>query len=129
MILNFLAPKNAAFESVEVDGEEVPLVQFLDEDSPVAWHVLEIPAGERATATATYTVPGAIDVVDGIARFRFKMVPQPLVRPDRYAVRVRPPQGFSFVDPLGAGDPATNVTERGILDSDVEVALELSRDG
>ena len=125
MILHVLAPTTAEIERVAVDGDEVPAKILYDDEFPVAWHVLELPSGNETRVVLRYTLMHAIDVEEGIPRFRFAMVPQPLPTPDEVSLTVNPPPGFAFVDRLN-GSHNEVYEHKGKLDSTLSIDLEVA---
>lgn len=116
MLFNLLAPRGAVFEKVEVDGKEVALLEYRDGKFPVAWELLEMPAGSDSRVEVTYRVTNAISVRDGVPRFNFRIVPQALVKPDRFSLTIEAPAGLA----LAEGHPDTpgvaRFTKQGLLD-------------
>lgn len=116
MLFNLLAPRGAVFEKVEVDGREVALLEYRDGKFPVAWDLLEMPAGTDSRVEVTYRVTNAISVRDGVPRFNFRIVPQALVKPDRFSLTIAAPAGLE----LAEGHPDTpgvaRFTKQGLLD-------------
>ena len=117
MLFNVLVPRGSTFEEIEVDGAEVPLLEFRDGRFPVSWDVVEIPPGGDARVKVTYRVVNAISTDDGIPTFRFRMVPQALVNPDRFSITIEAPSGLALAEGHPDTPGITRFTKRGVLDT------------
>lgn len=124
MTLHFLAPRGARFTSYGTEGATSPVLEYEDGGFPVAWDVVELPAGAATEVTISYTVPGAAEIGEATGTFRFTMLPQPVATPDRYELKVVPPAGMFVTN--GAPPRATWIAE-GILEEPLTVDLTLSR--
>jgi hypothetical protein len=117
MFLNFLLPEEADVQDVRIDGKRAEYLFDQEAGYPVAWDLVEIPAGESATATVTYLVP-AVDLDAESPTFDMTLVPQALVTPDRYSIRVDPPPGYRTESLSHHRDilPGLSFETRGTLD-------------
>jgi hypothetical protein len=116
MLFNILGPTSAIFEKIEVDGKDVPLLQYQDGRFPVAWDVLEIPPGDTAQVRVDYRVQDAISVVDGVPRFQFRIIPQTLPNHDRYSITIEAPQGLALAESYPDTPGIRRFTRKGLLD-------------
>lgn len=95
MILSFLLPENARPRSLTIDGRARQFFRGSEDGYPVAWDLVEVPAGDTAKAAVSYHWRDAYDLSDLV--FEFTLFPQATVRPDTYAVTIRPPESFHFI--------------------------------
>ncbi|MFN2589013.1 MAG: DUF4012 domain-containing protein [Actinomycetota bacterium] len=98
MFLNLLLPREATVYRFLQNGEQAAYILDVDDGYPVAWDLVELDPGESANVTVRYRVPSVFEETPQGARYQLKLLPQALVRPDRYTVEVLPPEGMRFVD-------------------------------
>ena len=127
MLLHFLLPEGAVFESYSVDGiEDVPA--FDDEDGrPLLTDALEVGAGERKIASLSYYLSEEPLELAAESGLTFSLMPQVAAVPDRYSVTVEAPMGWLLQAP-GAAGPAEVLTRSGALKFPLVLELELVRE-
>lgn len=130
MLFNVLAPATAEFETFSVDGEDLPVETYIDQSYPVAWRVVEIPAGKEAIVEVTYRILGAISIEDRIPRFKFTLTPQPLVNPEEYSLLIEAPERLALAERYADVPAVERFEESGILSSTQEYDFVLvQKDG
>jgi hypothetical protein len=85
MTLSFLMPREAESVRFQIGGRTTAPLRGNEVGYPVAWNIVDIPAGDTVDVTVTYRVPGA--VTDG--SFSMMLWPQALVRPDDFTFELR----------------------------------------
>jgi len=104
MSLHFMVPRGANIETLYVgDIEET----FFDGTEagvfPVAWIPLQVKVQQKVTASIAYSVADIVRFEGGRGRLDLTLLPQALVRPDRFNVKVVAPPGYRIG---GAGSGA-----------------------
>lgn len=117
MTLNFLLPRRAHAKRLVVNGRKTFPIEYVDKGHPVVWDILTLPPGGTATATLSYSVPGAVEFSDSQGLFRFGLIPQPTIVPEQTRLVVRPPSGWRL-DGRAGGDMSPQGTE-----ADLTIAL------
>lgn len=123
MLFNILMPAGSGVLSWNQNGRDVEPIIYEDEIHPVAWNVLEVPAGETTTVRLRYELDDAYQVSDSGAVFDFSMFPQPLVVPERYRLSIQAPDGY-FVGVPGE-DHAVQYRQSGSLVAPAKVSVEI----
>lgn len=122
MSLFFLMPEGSRDPMVTIDGKEDDPFRGRDNESPVAWTIVRIPAGETSTVTLTYELPDGIR--DG--HFPFTLFPQTTVNPDAFVLTAEGPDGrllpISEITPDLT--PASKLV-KGVLDRPHRFRIEL----
>lgn len=127
MLLSFLLPEAAEQVAVEVEGKVIDQQEWMDADHPVHSTVVEIPAGESASVTATYVVVDAIDVGAGRSSFEMTLIPQTTVNPDTFSFVVAGPPGYDLVNGRNIVIEGNSAIAKGVLDTATHIRIELSR--
>ncbi|MDQ3983394.1 MAG: DUF4012 domain-containing protein [Actinomycetota bacterium] len=128
MFVNFLLPEEAQVYRFLVDGEQSPYILHRDGRFPVAWDLVEIPAGGTRTVLVRYRVQGVLQTDGDETTFSMALFPQALVRPDEVQLTVRAPEGVVLVPEAPDDGAATETfTTSGPLDETLEVRLRLER--
>ena len=103
MDLHFLLPEGAQVEEVGWPERGVGVEDLFvsqEEQFPVYWEQVTVPASESRSATLTYIVPQAFNPRSDV--FRFTVLPQTMVTADEFVLSVSGPPGYS-VGPRGGG--------------------------
>jgi hypothetical protein len=122
MFLNFLLPKGANIEGLDVGGESSDPPVYRDDGNAVPWGILNIDAGETAEASVSYVLPG----VARAGRFDMTLFPQAAAHPDEYNLVVTAPDGFALRPASGGVAPAKTFTANGTLDEPATIKLEVT---
>ena len=121
MFLNLLLPREATVYRFLQNGEQSPYILDVDDGFPVAWDLVELDPGESANVTVRYRVPSVFEETPRGARYRLKLLPQALARPDSYSVTVYPPLDMELVDD-GSGSSTDGVLRmEGLLEEELVV--------
>lgn len=128
MTINLLMPPGSEVGPFSLGGEERVPFTYTDEGSPVVWDILEIPPGESETVTLTYTIPGAVQLLEGGTVFGFTLFPQATVNPDTYSLRIDPPPGATVVGVEGPLDEGPVPAATGRLEEPVSVRVLMEGD-
>jgi hypothetical protein len=118
MFLNAILPKEAQVQSLTVGGEYRPEVPDNEDGFPVVWDIVALESGQATKMVVEYRLPNAFNTSAESGTFDMTLVPQATIIPDRFSLKVSPPDGFSASIEEGgdgAGEPATSV--KGKLDS------------
>lgn len=124
MELNVVLPRRAARVTGEIDGR-VSILRLGEEGTfPLASLDVEMPAGSQRRVTITYTIDDVQRFVESGRDFSFLLTPQPTAIPDRYAVTVIAPDGYS----LTRGGPSSTGRLRDSLrfTGDLDLATTIS---
>jgi hypothetical protein len=127
-VLTFLLPRNSQLRGLTIDGEKQEGVEYLEEDNPVAWSLLEIPAGGDSKAIVEYRVSGLLSSLSAdSALFSFTTVPQPAVVPEKFDLQIEAPPGFIFLSRNGEDlRPSSAYRWSGKLESEEQFDLILT---
>jgi hypothetical protein len=94
LFLNAILPEDAQVQGLSLDGEFRPELPDNEGGYPTVWDIVELEAGESATMEVTYRLPELVDSDERSDRFDFVIAPQPSVRPEKFSLRVVPPEGL-----------------------------------
>ncbi|HEY7873546.1 MAG TPA: DUF4012 domain-containing protein [Actinomycetota bacterium] len=109
-LLHFLLPEGARVNEFLVDGRAKARFKLREQDHPVVWNVVDVPAGKSAEATIDYTFSlGSTISPDDGGELDFTLFPQTTLTPDTYSITVVPPPGY-----VGSGD-GLEASENGYL--------------
>jgi len=97
MLFNVLLPTSIDDIVFGTGKRAADAVAYRDDGHPVAWRVMEIPAGETVTVRLSYEILNPYEAGQDGVHFRFTQYPQPAVTPDRFSVTVIPPEGYGLV--------------------------------
>jgi hypothetical protein len=122
-----LLPEGATTNELTIDGESTTPARYTDEGHPVAWSLVEIPAGGQSTVTLSYYVANAAAIDSDGGSFRFLMFPQATVNPDEYTVTMAPPPGMIFSDAPGVSEDGTRYNDSGTLDGPATFSLRVEK--
>jgi hypothetical protein len=95
MYLNFVLPRAAKIMGLTIDGRKTSPLRGTEAGYPVAWEVVEIPAGETSEVRIAYVIEKAFDP-DDESSFSLSLVPHPGVTEDPLSVSITPPAGFAY---------------------------------
>lgn len=128
MYLNLLMPHGARLQSFFVNGRSRRPFRINEDGFPVAWDLMEIPAGDTAVVRVTYKVPAAVDLSEGGGLFKYTLWPQTSAFPERYSFEVKLPEGYEATQVEGTRVPGDGfVTGSGQLDRPTSVTVELTK--
>lgn len=85
MTLSFLLPRGSESLRMEIDGTRAAPLRGNEAGYPVAWDIVDVPAGEIVDASITYRVPNAVTNDS----YSVTLWPQALVRPDDFTFELR----------------------------------------
>ncbi|MDQ4143766.1 MAG: DUF4012 domain-containing protein [Actinomycetota bacterium] len=127
MVLNLLMPAGSEPKAMRVGREEVDLLTYDDESNPVAWTLMELPAGDRSVLKVSYVIPDLVQFSAERGEFVEMMFwPQSLPNEDHLSLRFTAPSGYAFVDQEGLASRSRSVARwEGVLDSPRSVLLVL----
>ena len=126
MFLGFLLPRGANIGALSTGEQRSSLPStYSDSGYPVAWDLVEVPAGETGRAIVEYTIEDAAQLRDDGGRLTWSLEPQTGVTPARFSLRVSPPDGYRF---LGQADSQSFVAA-GVLDQTRIFRVELEPSG
>lgn len=106
MFFNILLPKDArphAYRPALTENTIAPL-EYGDAGYPVVWDLLNIPPGEQREVQFTYFLDGSTRIAEDGGDFEFTLFPQATVVPDRYSLRVIPPEGLLVTSGATTGE-------------------------
>jgi hypothetical protein len=126
MMMNVLMPPTSQVISLQIENENQTPGTYVDDQSPVAWDLVEIPPGEKRTVVMRYSIPDAIGYLGDERVFDFVMFPQATVNPDTYTLSIHPPPGSSVIGPSGAVQSDGSVEFSGVLQGPVTTRVEMS---
>ena len=125
MFVNLIMPREATVYRFLQNGEQSPYILDEDDGFPVAWDLVELDPGESSNVTVRYRVPSVFEETPQGARYQLKLLPQALVRPDRYTVEVFPPPDMEIVDD-GSGTLDGGVMRlEGLLEEELLVEVQV----
>ena len=126
MYLNVLMPQGATLQSFSLNGRSREPFRLREQLFPVAWDILEIPAGRSAQAHVTYTIPRAVDLSAGTGSFEMTLWPQTSAAFDQYSLDINLPGGYSTTEIEGIDIVRSGLLQAsGPLDRPTTVAFRL----
>lgn len=130
MTINLLLPPGSSVEGFAVGGDEKEPFTYVDEDAPVVWDLLEIPAGGRETVNVRYTIPGVLLGTTEGTLFEFTLFPQTTVNPDTFSLTIEPPPGATITNQADFGsDDGDAVQLQGTLEEPRKMRAFMSSGG
>jgi hypothetical protein len=123
--LEFLLPRGAKVRSFAVEGKRVRPVVDYEAGFPVAWKLVEVPAGKSKRVTVSYTIPEALTPPQDGSDFSMSLVPQTTVNPPSFSLTVVPPYGYELEPVQGATTTSGGIRTSGILDQEQTLRARL----
>lgn len=97
MLLSTLLPQGSESVELAIGAQPIEPMFWTESDRPAFGVVVSIPPGRSRTVFLHYELPTAVSS-EG-SEFDFALVPQAVVNPDEYLIRVFPPEGHNFKNP------------------------------
>jgi hypothetical protein len=131
MGLFFLLPENATVNDFFTGAASNTYFEGLESARyPIAWRVLLIPVQEEVQTAVSYSVPNLVSFEEGDGRFKMTFLPQSLVTPDAFDLKIVPPPGYRIGrDEPGARFSKDAFTFTGVLQAPKTVELRLIEPG
>lgn len=128
MYLNLLMPVGSKLQGFGVDGDPRKPFRLEEDEFPVAWELLEIPAGSTTEVDVIYSVAHAADLSGDEGLFQFTLWPQATVVPEHYSLEIKLPEGYEATEVEGADSLGGGLVQgSGQLDRPTTVTVELTK--
>ena len=112
MSLHFMLPEGSKVKEFYLDN--TPSTYFDGKEAgiyPVAYKPLQLRVQDAATVSVAYKVPDLVEFVGDNGNFFLTFVPQALVRPDDFNLRIIPPEGFR----IGLDEPGARFSDEAFV--------------